>query len=79
MRYFSELAYKGTNYSGWQRQPNAPSVQQAIEEARMMRMEFSNFRAEVSNWQRQLQVKVAYTDIEDVGDTLTNIRADASL
>jgi len=33
MRYFSELAYKGTNYSGWQRQPNAPSVQQAIEEA----------------------------------------------
>lgn len=33
MRYFSELAYKGTNYSGWQRQPNAPSVQQVIEEA----------------------------------------------
>lgn len=33
MRYFSELAYKGTNYNGWQRQPNAPSVQQAIEEA----------------------------------------------
>ncbi len=33
MRYFSELAYKGTNYSGWQRQPNASSVQQAIEEA----------------------------------------------
>lgn len=33
MRYFSELAYKGTNYNGWQRQPNAPSVQQTIEEA----------------------------------------------
>ncbi len=33
MRYFSELAYKGTKYNGWQRQPNAPSVQQAIEEA----------------------------------------------
>lgn len=33
MRYFSELAYKGKNYNGWQRQPNAPSVQQAIEEA----------------------------------------------
>ncbi len=33
MRYFSELAYKGTNYNGWQRQPNAPSVQQVIEEA----------------------------------------------
>ncbi|MBI1227835.1 MAG: tRNA pseudouridine(38-40) synthase TruA [Bacteroidetes bacterium] len=33
MRYFSELAYKGTKYSGWQRQPNALSVQQVIEEA----------------------------------------------
>ena len=59
--------------------PVGAGEQQAIEEARLMRMEFSNFRAEVSNWQRQLQVKVAYTDIEDVGDTLTNIRADASL
>ena len=33
MRYFAELAYKGTNYNGWQRQPNAPTVQQTIEEA----------------------------------------------
>jgi tRNA pseudouridine38-40 synthase len=33
MRYFSELAYRGTRYNGWQRQPNAPSVQKAIEEA----------------------------------------------
>ncbi|MFK7774506.1 MAG: tRNA pseudouridine(38-40) synthase TruA [Saprospiraceae bacterium] len=33
MRYFAELSYKGTNYNGWQRQPNAPSVQQTIEAA----------------------------------------------
>ncbi|HFB99310.1 MAG TPA: tRNA pseudouridine(38-40) synthase TruA [Phaeodactylibacter sp.] len=33
MRYFAELAYKGTNYKGWQRQPNAISVQQTIESA----------------------------------------------
>lgn len=33
MRYFVELAYKGTNYHGWQRQPNAISVQEKIEEA----------------------------------------------
>lgn len=32
MRYFLELAYNGAAYAGWQRQPNAPSVQQAIEE-----------------------------------------------
>lgn len=33
MRYFAELSYKGTAYCGWQRQPNASSVQQTIEEA----------------------------------------------
>ena len=33
MRYFAELAYKGTNFNGWQRQDNAPSVQQALEDA----------------------------------------------
>ena len=30
-RYFIELAYKGTNYHGWQSQPNAVTVQQTIE------------------------------------------------
>lgn len=29
-RYFIELSYKGTNYSGWQIQPNAPTVQAEI-------------------------------------------------
>ena len=33
MRYFVELAYNGTNYSGWQKQPNAPSVQQTLDDA----------------------------------------------
>ncbi len=33
MRYFLELSYNGANYRGWQRQKNAPSVQQTIEEA----------------------------------------------
>jgi tRNA pseudouridine38-40 synthase len=32
MRYFLELAYNGSRFCGWQRQPNAPSVQQTIEE-----------------------------------------------
>jgi tRNA pseudouridine38-40 synthase len=30
-RYALELAYRGTNYHGWQIQPNASSVQEAIE------------------------------------------------
>ncbi|MFC5044259.1 tRNA pseudouridine(38-40) synthase TruA [Aquimarina hainanensis] len=33
MRYFIELSYKGTNYHGWQRQPNAISVQEVLETA----------------------------------------------
>lgn len=32
-RYFIYLAYNGTNYCGWQRQPNGLSIQQCIEEA----------------------------------------------
>ncbi len=33
MRYFIYLSYKGTNYSGWQIQPNAPTIQETIERA----------------------------------------------
>ncbi len=33
MRYFIELAYKGTHFHGWQRQPDAVSVQEHIEKA----------------------------------------------
>lgn len=31
MRYFIEIAYKGTNYHGWQYQPNANSIQEEIQ------------------------------------------------
>jgi tRNA pseudouridine38-40 synthase len=31
MRYFLELSYKGTAYSGWQRQQEGPGVQGTIE------------------------------------------------
>lgn len=33
MRYFLHLSYDGSAFHGWQRQPNAPSVQQTVEEA----------------------------------------------
>lgn len=33
MRYFLTFAYNGTPFHGWQRQPNAISVQQTLEEA----------------------------------------------
>ena len=33
MRYFIEMAYDGTNYHGWQLQPNATSVQEVLTDA----------------------------------------------
>ena len=33
MRYFITLSYNGTNYSGWQTQPSAVTVQETIERA----------------------------------------------
>ena len=43
MRYCIFFSYDGTDYHGWQRQPNAPTVQQKLEEALQMVL-----RAEVS-------------------------------
>jgi tRNA pseudouridine38-40 synthase len=31
-RYFFEIAYNGSSFHGWQRQPNATSVQEVIED-----------------------------------------------
>ncbi|WP_445454464.1 tRNA pseudouridine(38-40) synthase TruA [Flavobacterium sp. 25HG05S-40] len=36
MRYFIELAYKGTKYHGWQCQPDADSVQETLNKALTM-------------------------------------------
>ena len=36
MRYFLEIAYNGTRFCGWQKQPNAMSVQAKIEDALFM-------------------------------------------
>lgn len=33
MRYFIEIAYKGTDFHGWQKQPNAVGVQDKIQQA----------------------------------------------
>lgn len=33
MRYFADIEFDGTAYSGWQIQPHSPSVQQTLEEA----------------------------------------------
>jgi tRNA pseudouridine38-40 synthase len=44
MRYFLHLSYDGTNYSGWQCQANAPSVQETINKAlqKLLRQEIKS-------------------------------------
>ena len=32
-RYFIEISYNGTNYHGWQTQPNALTVQECLDKA----------------------------------------------
>ena len=32
MRYFSKLSYEGTDFAGWQTQPNAPTIQETVEQ-----------------------------------------------
>ncbi len=39
-RYFMHLAYRGSSFHGWQSQPDAPSVQSAIEDALAVVMRF---------------------------------------
>ena len=41
-RYFLELAYNGTAYHGWQKQPNAVAVQEVLDQAL-----FTYFRTEI--------------------------------
>ena len=38
-RYYIELAYKGTNYHGWQIQPNAVTVQETLEKALSIKLQ----------------------------------------
>ena len=39
MRYFIELAYKGTHFHGWQVQPDAISVQEVLEKALSVKLQ----------------------------------------
>jgi len=66
LRYFIQLSYNGTPYHGWQRQPNAVTVQQTIEEAlsTLLRTSTTIMGAGRTDTGVHAQMMYAHVDIE---------------
>ncbi|REA57621.1 tRNA pseudouridine(38-40) synthase TruA [Dyadobacter luteus] len=71
MRYFIELAYKGTAYNGWQKQNNALGVQQVIEEALSMvlRIPIEIMGSSRTDTGVHAEQQYAHFDFEEIRDT----------
>lgn len=76
MRYFLTFAYNGTPYHGWQRQPNAPSVQQTLEEAlsTLLRQDIAVTGAGRTDTGVHAQTMVAHFDVELSQEKEANLR-----
>lgn len=70
VRYFIELSYDGAAYCGWQRQPDAPTVQQALEKAlsTLLRQEIEVVGAGRTDTGVNASYYVAHFDCEGVKD-----------
>lgn len=71
MRYFLKLSYDGSIFHGWQRQPNASSVQQTIEEAlsKILRKETCIVGAGRTDTGVHARMMYAHFDCENLSDT----------
>lgn len=80
LRYFIELSYKGTNYHGWQVQPNSVSIQELIDNA------FSTIfgtsinvvgagRTDTGVHAEQLYAHVDFTNEINIGDVIYKINS----
>ena len=70
MRYFADIEFDGTAYSGWQIQPQSPSVQQTLEEALAL---FLRCKVDVTGAGRtdagvHAQQMIAHFDLEEPQD-----------
>lgn len=70
MRYFIEIAYKGTDYFGWQNQPNAITVQEVLEGAMstLLRKEISLVAAGRTDAGVHARQLYAHFDVEKIDD-----------
>lgn len=80
MRYFFEISYKGTNYSGWQSQRNATGIQEVVEDCmrKMLREKIEIVASGRTDAGVHCSQQFFHTDIEQVlnkGDFLHNLNA----
>ena len=70
MRYFVYLSYDGTNYHGWQRQPNATSVQEQMEDVlqTVLRRKVNLVAAGRTDTGVHARLMVAHFDVEEPVD-----------
>jgi tRNA pseudouridine38-40 synthase len=80
VRYFIEIAYYGASYCGWQRQPNALSVQQVLEEAMTIFLRTSITvvgagRTDAGVHAKQLFAHFDFLGIQDISEAIYRINA----
>jgi tRNA pseudouridine38-40 synthase len=80
LRYFIEIAYKGTNYFGWQKQPEAITVQEVLEHAMslLLRKEInvvSAGRTDAGVHAKQLFVHFDFEEITDTSDLIFRLNS----
>jgi tRNA pseudouridine38-40 synthase len=70
LRYFIEIAYNGTNYFGWQMQPNAITVQEVLEGAmsKLLRKEIKLSAAGRTDAGVHAKQLFAHFDFEEIHD-----------
>lgn len=73
MRYFFEIAYKGTNYAGWQSQPNAIGVQAVVENAlsKLLRIEVTILGSGRTDTGVHCEQQFFHVDVEQVIDEVS--------
>lgn len=72
MRYFIRFSYDGSQYHGWQRQPNALTVQQVLEEAltTLLRVPVSLVAAGRTDSGVHAREMYAHTDLDPISDKM---------
>lgn len=80
MRYFIEIAYNGTNYCGWQTQPNAIAVQEVLENtmSTLLRRDIKVVgagRTDAGVHAKQLFAHFDFEEIEDLSEAVFRLNS----